>query len=66
MACNHEWVGPETGVTCIRCGLSLTAKQYQNFLGGANLGPSRDSDEEPKEAKPAVKKTAARKPAAKK
>lgn len=30
--CTHTWRGHENGVTCMRCGLELTAEEYAEFL----------------------------------
>lgn len=46
--CKHEWQGNADGVTCIKCGTSLTHKGYLKLLNPADEqkdGSKSDADE---------------------
>ena len=31
MTCKHEFIGTKDGVTCKKCGLSMTTKEYREY-----------------------------------
>ena len=44
MACNHKFQGHKDGVTCLLCGLRMTAAEYAFFLEKTTAENRRDKE----------------------
>ena len=64
MTCNHKFQGHQSGVTCLLCGLKMTASEYAKYLTSPkDEKPSGEATTEPdpKPAAPARKPRGGRK-----
>lgn len=62
MNCNHKFQGHQNGVTCLLCGLKMTALEYKKYMTSPkDEKPSGEATTEPEPATPARKPRGGRK-----
>lgn len=44
--CTHTWRGHANGVTCMRCGMELTAEEYAEFLNPKEPEPKDEKKDQ--------------------
>ena len=44
MTCKHEWQGGADGVTCLKCGETMTAAEYAAAINGSAKKPKTKTD----------------------